>query len=220
MVGVLGLAVLSVSAHAENLKVAAGAGYKAPLMEVIKEYEKGGEKIDPFFGNLQQVSTQAKQTNIALIVGDKNFLATKSNLDFKEYLPLGVGKVVIAYPKGSKLTSVEDLKKSSIKRIAMFSLILRLLFSLPEIPLVSEKVLIIVFISSVAQLLQFSSFFFCLTLINLRGGRVQERAYHRFVPIAVHASCRLMIYGYTMCRPKVARQRCRFSHLNRNRLAL
>lgn len=115
----LSFIALGVVANAVNLKVASGAGYKKPLMEVIKEYEKSGEKIDPFFGNMKQVTTQAKQTNIALIVGDKNFLAKKSKLNFKGYLPLGKGKVVVAYPKGKTITSVEDLKKANIERISM-----------------------------------------------------------------------------------------------------
>jgi molybdate transport system substrate-binding protein len=115
----LSFIALAVVANAVNLKVASGAGYKKPLMEVIQEYEKNGEKIDPFFGNMKQVTTQAKQTDIALIVGDKNFLSKKSKLDFKGYLPLGKGKVVVAYPKGKTITSIEDLKKENIGRISM-----------------------------------------------------------------------------------------------------
>ena len=116
---VLSFIALGVVANAVNLKVAAGAGYKKPIMEVIKEYEKSGENIDAFFGNMKQVTTQAKQTDIALIVGDKNFLSKKSNLNFKEYLDVGKGKVVVAYPKGKSITSIEDLTKESIGRISM-----------------------------------------------------------------------------------------------------
>lgn len=110
---------LGLSVSAADLKVAAGAGYKKPLMDVIKEYEKNGTKVDAFFGNMKQVSTQAKQTDIALIVGDKNFLSTKSELDFKGFLSLGVGKVVIAYPKGKSITSIEDLAYDNVQKIAM-----------------------------------------------------------------------------------------------------
>lgn len=39
---------VSVTLVASDLKVAAGAGYKKPLMEVIKEYEKSGKKVDAF----------------------------------------------------------------------------------------------------------------------------------------------------------------------------
>ncbi len=103
--------------NADLLKIAAGAGYKKPLMDVIKEYENGTKKIEPFFGNMKQVSAQAKQTNMALIVGDKNFLSKKSKLDFKEYTPLGVGKVVIAYPKGKAVSSIDEL--TTLGKISM-----------------------------------------------------------------------------------------------------
>ncbi|MGB6328857.1 MAG: molybdate ABC transporter substrate-binding protein, partial [Halarcobacter sp.] len=53
------LVVFVISLNASNLKVAAGAGYKKSLLEVIKEYEKSGNKIDAFFGNMKQVTTQA-----------------------------------------------------------------------------------------------------------------------------------------------------------------
>jgi molybdate transport system substrate-binding protein len=114
------LSTLFISVNADNLKVAAGAGYKKVVMKVIKEYEKNGKKIDGFFGNMRQVSAQAKQTDIALIIGDKNFLLKKSGLNIKEYTPIGEGKVVIAYPKGAKeIKSSNDLLKDEIKKIAM-----------------------------------------------------------------------------------------------------
>ena len=110
---------LGLTVNAQDLKIAAGAGYKKPLMDIIKEYEKSGKKIEPFFGNMKQVSTQAKHTDIALIVGDKNFLSKKSGLNFKGYTDLGKGKVVIAYPKGKTLTAVEDIKKPNVRKISM-----------------------------------------------------------------------------------------------------
>ncbi len=115
----LSIISLGVVGNAANLKVAAGAGYKKPLMDVIKEYEKSGDIIDAFFGNMKQVTTQAKQTDIALIVGDKNFLSKKSQLNFKEYLDVGEGKVVVAYPKAKSINSINDLTKESIKRVSM-----------------------------------------------------------------------------------------------------
>lgn len=113
------LVSLGISINAQDLKIAAGAGYKKPLMDLIKEYEKSGKKIEPFFGNMKQVTTQAKHTDIALIIGDKNFLSKRSGLDFKAYTVLGKGKVVIAYPKGVTLSSIEDIKKQNIKKISM-----------------------------------------------------------------------------------------------------
>lgn len=113
------LLLTMVFVHADNLKIAAGAGYKKVVLKVIKEYEKKGEKIDGFFGNMRQVSAQVKQTNIALIIGDKNFLLKKSGIEIKKHSAIGEGKVVIAYSKGIKLNYSRDLLKKNIKKIAM-----------------------------------------------------------------------------------------------------
>lgn len=106
-------------ANANELKIAAGAGYKKPVMDVIKEYQKTGAKIEPFFGNMRQVTTQAKQTDLAIIIGDKNFLSQKSKLPFSKYTLLGKGKVVITYPQGKSLDSIENLKNGKIQKISM-----------------------------------------------------------------------------------------------------
>lgn len=116
---VFSLMALSLIVTAEDLKIAGGAGYKKPLMDVIKEYEKSGKKVDAFFGNMQQVSTHVTQTNIALIIGDKSFLSNKSQLKIKESLFLGEGKVVIVYPKGKSMSSIEDLMQPAFQKIAM-----------------------------------------------------------------------------------------------------
>lgn len=108
-----------ITLSASDLKVAAGAGYKKPLMEIFKEYEKVGGKVDGVFGHLKQVTTQATQTDIPLIIGDKKFLESKSGLKFKEYVSLGEGELVIVYPKDKKLSSVEDLTNDSIKKITI-----------------------------------------------------------------------------------------------------
>lgn len=113
------LTTLVICLNASDFKIAAGAGYKKPLIEIIKEYEKNGEKIDSIFGNLKQISTQASQTDIALIIGDKNFLLKKSNLTFTDFKTLGEGKLVIAYPTGKTLNSIEDLTKNEIQKISM-----------------------------------------------------------------------------------------------------
>lgn len=73
---------------AQDLMIAAGAGYKKPLMEIINNYKRSGQRIDAIFGNMGQISNQARQSNIAVLIGDKNFLEKKSQLNFQEYLPL------------------------------------------------------------------------------------------------------------------------------------
>jgi len=116
---ILVLVLLTSSIFADNLKIAAGAGYKKVVLKVIKEYEKNGKKIDGFFGNMRQISTQTKQTNIALIIGDKNFLLKKSGLDIKDYATIGKGKVVIAFSKGTDISTSKDLLEKKIEKISM-----------------------------------------------------------------------------------------------------
>lgn len=115
----LAFIAFSLTLSAANLKIAAGAGYKKPLMEIIEEYEKGGDKIEAIFGHLKQVTTQATQTNITLIIGDKNFLVDKSGLTFKDFTTLGEGELVIVYAKDKKISSIEDLTNDNIKRITI-----------------------------------------------------------------------------------------------------
>lgn len=105
---------------ASDLKIASGAGYKKPIMEVVKLYEANkGIKLEPIFGNMKQISTQAKNADIALIVGDKKYLDKKSGLEFRKYNFLGKGYVVVAFAKGVNVTNIDDLKSDTIKKIAM-----------------------------------------------------------------------------------------------------
>ncbi|XPV68526.1 MAG: molybdate ABC transporter substrate-binding protein [Halarcobacter sp.] len=114
------VSLVFVPLFANDLKVAAGAGYKKVVLKVIKAYEKNGKNVDGFFGNMRQVTSQAKQTDIGLIIGDKNFLLKKSNLDIKDFSTIGEGKVVIAYGKNSTIIkSSKDLLNPQIKKIAM-----------------------------------------------------------------------------------------------------
>lgn len=109
----------SLMLSANDLKIGAGAGYKKPLMEIIKEYEKENGKVEPVFGHLKQITTQASQTDITLILGDKKFLANTKEINFKEFITLGEGELVIAYPKDKKLSSIEDLASDNIKKITI-----------------------------------------------------------------------------------------------------
>ena len=110
---------LSVTLWANNLKIATGAGYKQPIMEIVNIYKKNGKKLDAFFGNMKQVSAQAKQTDMSLIIGDKSFLEEKSALNFNKFSTLRKGKVVIAFPKNKKINTIEDLLNQNIKKISM-----------------------------------------------------------------------------------------------------
>ena len=110
---------LGATLSAESLKIAAGAGYKKPLMDVLKVYELTHPKIDAMFGNMAQVFAQAKQGEVSLLIGDKKFLEKQKEVVFSRYQTIGYGKAVIAYAQGVKLSKVEDLQASSITKIAL-----------------------------------------------------------------------------------------------------
>lgn len=105
---------------ADDLKIAVGAGYKKPVVEVLKAYEQSGHgKIDAVYGNMAQIFAQAKQMEISLVIADKKFLEKQKELTFVKYQNIGIGIAVIAYAKGVTFEGIEDLKKESIKSIAM-----------------------------------------------------------------------------------------------------
>ncbi len=95
-------------ACAETLTLAAGAGYKRPLTEIIRAYESsGGTKIDQIYGNMGQVMMQAKASgSVAIVVGEKAFLES-SGLGFASFQPLGEGILVIAFGKRLKLRAAQ-----------------------------------------------------------------------------------------------------------------
>jgi molybdate transport system substrate-binding protein len=108
-------------AFAETLTLAAGAGYKRPVSEIIQTYQTAsGIKIDQIYGNMGQVMMQAKASgNIAFIVGEEAFLKTISGLQFASFHPIGEGVLVIAYGKKITLHKPEDLLKPAVSRIAV-----------------------------------------------------------------------------------------------------
>jgi len=107
--------------QALNLTIAAGAGYKRPISELVKAFERSsGIKVEPIYGNMGQILSQAVQTDqITLIFGDQNFLENAKQVNFAQYLPAGKGRLVLAWPQKKHLTSPEDLLKPEFSRIAL-----------------------------------------------------------------------------------------------------
>ncbi len=107
---------------AQHLVVAAGAGYKKPVSEIIQNFEKENHTtVDAIYGNLQMVASQAKQSGeVSCIIGDKKFLAKLgSTVDFASYTPIGKGVLVLAYRKGIKIESVDDIVTDKVKSLFM-----------------------------------------------------------------------------------------------------
>jgi len=105
-------------ALADNCVLASGAGYKKMVNALNSAYQaKTGYSIDLLFGNMARVTTLAKQSGkVDIVLGDNIFLK-KADLLFTKKQPLGQGKLVLAFAKGSQFTSLADLDKA--KRIAL-----------------------------------------------------------------------------------------------------
>ncbi|MCD8553006.1 molybdate ABC transporter substrate-binding protein [Seleniivibrio sp.] len=117
---VLALAILSVSAYADELRIAAGAGYKALVEDMAAYYEaKTGKKMERMYGNMGQVAAQVKLGGgICAVVGEESFLKT-SGIPYTSYNPIGKGVLAIIVRKGLTISSPEDLKKPEFAKIAI-----------------------------------------------------------------------------------------------------
>ncbi|MHB8203177.1 MAG: molybdate ABC transporter substrate-binding protein [Desulfomonilaceae bacterium] len=111
---------LFVSTALANMTIAAGAGYKRMVGEIIQAYEnKTGHKVDPIYGDMKQIMDQAKTTGVvALVLGEHDFLKA-SDIDFASFCKLGKGILVIAFGKKVKLYKPEDLADNEISKVAM-----------------------------------------------------------------------------------------------------
>lgn len=101
---------------AENLLVGAGGGYKKPVTAVIENLKKEGVNVEGAFANIKQITIQAAEGKMAVIVGDEAFL-NKSGLEIKGYERLGKGTLALVTPKGKTINDIKDIVK--FERIAM-----------------------------------------------------------------------------------------------------
>lgn len=69
------LLAISTTAHASDLLIASGAGYRKPVTELMEAFNKEtGLTVESSFGNMQQVRAQSEQNpDIAAIIGDRFF---------------------------------------------------------------------------------------------------------------------------------------------------
>lgn len=104
---------------ADSLKIAVGAGYKKPVLEVLKAYEEAHPKVDAMYGNMAQIFAHVKQEEVALVIGDKKFLEAQKEVRFVRYQDIGLGRAVIVYAKGMRLDNALDIAKESVQKIAI-----------------------------------------------------------------------------------------------------
>lgn len=116
---IFAVAISSGAFAADTLLLAAGAGYRKPVLELLENFSKtSGIRAEASFGNMKQVETQAQQNpDIAFIVGDRVFLEPMQL--FERYVALGLGRLVVVVPRGQTINSLADLKDDRFKRIGM-----------------------------------------------------------------------------------------------------
>ncbi|MBK1715853.1 molybdate ABC transporter substrate-binding protein [Rubrivivax gelatinosus] len=116
------LAAVTLTAHAEPPIVAAGAGYKRPVSELAQAFEaRSGHKLELSFGNMAQVLTLAASSGrVALILGDQAFLETAPVLKGARLIPVGEGRLVLAWAKAAPAPArPENVADPVYARIAM-----------------------------------------------------------------------------------------------------
>ncbi len=107
-------------AASTDLTLAAGAGYKKPVLDLIARFgESWDGEVNGSFGNMQQVIALAEASpEVALIIGDQRYLSGSAL--FTEFHPVGVGLLVVAWPKGSPAIDADtDLLDADVERIAL-----------------------------------------------------------------------------------------------------
>jgi len=105
---------------AETLTLAAGAGYKRLVEELCTAYSaKTGVKTERLFGNMGQVTAQARESEaIDILIGDKKFLDA-TNLSFSGEQIIGKGRLVAAIARDSGITALDQLTAPAVERIAI-----------------------------------------------------------------------------------------------------
>lgn len=116
MLGWLGL--IAPATAAEALLLAAGAGYKKPFEELCAQFsDETGIEVRRQYGNIQQILTQVERDGrVDVLIGEGHFL-DRSGLRFEQRVPLGEGRLVLAYARGVRLERPEDV--AGLARVAM-----------------------------------------------------------------------------------------------------
>lgn len=110
---------LSLPVHAKII-IASGAGYRSLVDDLTHAYTlETGKKVELIYGNMAQITAQAKNSGVVdLVLGDKSFLE-KAGLGFSRVKPVGKGRLVMAAAKGKKFLGPDQLLSSGATRIAL-----------------------------------------------------------------------------------------------------
>ncbi|WP_322513937.1 molybdate ABC transporter substrate-binding protein [Rhodopseudomonas palustris] len=115
------LVVSLVAASADEITLAAGAGYRRPVAELAAAYEKqSGDKVLQVYGHMGQVLAQARESaKVAMVCGDRTVLDKAGGMAFTRMVRLGTGRLVVAVRKGLELGKAEDIAAPQFRRIGI-----------------------------------------------------------------------------------------------------
>lgn len=108
-------------ARADEATLAAGAGFRRPLAELAQQYAaQSGDSINQIYGHVGQVVAQARESDeISMLCGDKATFANAEGLAFSSWVPLGWGRLVVAYRKGLALDDAKGIEGADFQRIGI-----------------------------------------------------------------------------------------------------
>ncbi len=103
----------------ETLTVAAGAGYKKPLIRLYRSFTKQtGVEVMPIFGNMRTVISQTESSGqVALAVGDHRILQATGQ--YEHFVVLGQGRPVLAWADKVPAAPWIALADGLVERVAM-----------------------------------------------------------------------------------------------------
>lgn len=109
------------TAHAESVRIGAGAGYKRLLTELNTAFTaQTGVAVEETYGHMGHVTTQAKEGGrIDIVFGDMDFLQNVQGLTVERFLDIGQGRLVVAWATGVSMEKPSDLLQPGIDRIAL-----------------------------------------------------------------------------------------------------
>ncbi|GAB2894876.1 molybdate ABC transporter substrate-binding protein [Uliginosibacterium flavum] len=105
----------------DSVLVAGGAGYKRPIDEIANGFEAASKiKVERIYGHMGHVLQQTRASGkVAVVFGEQDVLEKAEQVVFSKYLPLGRGRLVLAWPKGKMLKNAAELRREGFARIGV-----------------------------------------------------------------------------------------------------
>lgn len=108
-------------AWADETTLAVVGGFRRPLTELVTLFEASSDdRVSRIYGHIGQIIAQARESDeIAMLCGDKAAFDAAEGITFSEEVPLGLGRLVIAYRTGLTLDAAEDVAGPEVERIGV-----------------------------------------------------------------------------------------------------